>query len=341
MNIVWYTWIFELLNLVLADVSLRKGHLQVHRSEITTHRGELEHHVDHVSLHAQPEYCPDPHCETCVQDDVNPGKVHCTECSAGFGLKHGVKDCDGLLNCENSCIPCEVKGCARCSALAATCATCGEKLTLRDGKCSEGGSNWSWVPDLGLLTEKSGAGKPEEVASQAILNPVLPLNSFGVLTIALAAVLYLLLAMGVGYCYMSYKGPRLESASGYLPEDGFSDAICECGQSWSICVWSCCCPCIRWSDTVSQMHFLAFYLGILTWSSLFFCNGLFSGLGFLLIVLVGAWHRGKIRAHFGLPRSCMTGFQDVIAWLCCQPCAIAQEARHVERALGLKTSSQR
>merc|ERR1719420_76531 len=106
-------------------------------------------------------------------------------------------------------------------------------------------------------------------------------------------------------------------------------------------MWACFCPCIRWSDTTSQLHFLSFYLGLLIWCCLSLFNVLFAGVGFVLVAIMGAYYRSKIRAYFGHPRSCMTGFQDVIAWLCCQPCAIAQEARHVERHLGLQTNSQR
>lgn len=341
MNVVLYTYIFELLSMVLADVSLRNGHLKMHQADFTTH------HIDHLSLKAQPKYCSDPHCDSCIQDDVNPDTVRCTKCSPGFGLKHEVKECDDLINCQNLCVPCEVNGCAQCSTLAASCATCEKKLTLKDGKCTEGEKGWNWMPAVSSTQAKSEkrsdkkAVKEENWDISAMKNPVLPFQSYGVVTVAISAVLYLVLVLGIAFGYMQFKGRRLETVSGYLPEDGFSDAICECGQSWSICIWACFCPCIRWSDTVSQMHFLSFYISVLMWCALMLSNILLAGLGSLLVVFVGAWHRGKIRAHFGLPRDCRTGFQDVIAWLCCQPCAIAQEARHVERALGLRTSSQR
>lgn len=362
MRIVLYTFIFEFLYVVLADVSLRKGrkatkqnetkgHLKVHTADITTQHGGRDSHME-PQLEVQPKYCSDPNCETCQQDNANPEQVHCTKCSPGFGLKHDVKECDDLLNCENFCTPCKVEGCALCSTQAATCASCDDKLTLQDGKCTQGWINWDWMPTVSNPPAKAAKRAGEETVkggkgaySAYPVDPYLPLHSMGVTSWAifgLAAVLYLVLALAIAFCYMQIKGPRLSPASGYLPEDGFSDAICECSPNWTICIWACCCPCIRWSDTLSQMPpNVSVYLGVLVWCCLMLFNSLYAGLGFLFLVIMGSFQRGRIRAHFGLPRSCMTGFQDVIAWMCCQPCAIAQEARHVERALGLTTNSQR
>jgi len=355
MNTLFHTCILGLLYVATADVSLRKGHLQVHQSGVTSHlKGQREPRLD-LKPPSEPRYCTDPHCETCMMDDIHPEKDHCTQCSLGFGLKHEPKECDNLLNCANYCVPCEVKGCKQCSSLASSCDVCDDKLSLAGGKCTAG-SNWDWNMDWfptpvsnqpsSEAAKRAGeetvkGGKTVYNANPAAANPLVPFQALGVGSVLLAAVLYFVLVFAVAYCYMQQKAPRLAAVSGYLPEDGFSDAICECGQSWSVCMWACCCPCIRWSDTTSQMNFLSFYLSVLIWCCLMLCNAMFTGVGFLLIVVLGAWHRGKIRASFGLPRSFMTGFQDVIAWLCCQPCAIAQEARHVERALGIRATSAR
>lgn len=349
MNIVFHTCIFGLFYVVIADAALRKGHLTVHAGAdvLTHHGGDRRAHLNFV---AQPEYCSDPHCEKCTQDDVHSEKTNCIECSAGFGLMYEAKECDAILNCQNTCVPCKVKGCAQCSTLASSCVECGNHMTLKEGKCTDAGWNWDWVPGVSSPPSKTAKRAGEETvkggkkvydSSPAMNNPLLPFQSIGVTSVVLAGVLYFVLVFAVAFCYMQFKGPRLTAASGYLPEDGFSDAICECGQSWTICLWACLCPCIRWSDTVSQMRYLSFYLAILIWCALMLCNSMLTGLGFLLVVFLGAWNRNKIRGSFGLPRTCRTGVQDIIAWMCCQPCAIAQEARHVERALGLRTSSQR
>lgn len=315
--------ILQLFYVVIADASLRKGRLRVTRADFTSRR----------------VHCSDPHCETCAEDEANPQNSHCTHCEPGFGLKHAAKDCS---NCQNVCVPCEVKGCTQCSSLASSCASCEDTLALRDGKCNDDGGAGKFM-FLNHASERTfKEWETYTSGNPTVKNPgLVPFQSYGWVYIVTGIVLYLVLAFAVAFCYISRKGPRLQSASGYLPEDGFSDAICECGQSWPICLWACCCPCVRWSDTNSQMRFMSFYLGIFVWCLLTLCNWMFAGLGFLLVMIMGAYYRGRIRAYFGLPRTCMTGFQDVIAWMCCQPCAIAQEARHIERALGLRTNSQR
>merc|ERR1719265_880451 len=311
MNIITACF-FDIFYMVIADMSFRNSHLKVHRADIMARHGEQD-----TLLGTRDRIDPPPcgyGCERCVQDDSNGNtqKLVCVECISGYGLKHEAKECDNLLNCQNECVPCEVHGCAHCSTLASSCASCEDKLTLLDGKChaddSEGGG-WDWT--TGTSAKRSG----KEVNMLQEVNLV-PFQTYGIAYTALGAVLYMMLALAVAFCYMRLaKGPRVESASGYLPEDGFSDAICECGQSWSTCFWSCCCPCIRWSDTVSQMNFLSFYLGVAIWCALSLCNTLVVGIGFVLISFLGAYHRMKIRSYFGLPQSCMTGCQDVIAWL--------------------------
>merc|ERR1719321_1760747 len=107
------------------------------------------------------------------------------ECSTGFGLKHEAKDCDATLNCENVCVPCEVKGCTHCSTLASACAECDNELTLHQGKCNESGFTWDWVPAVSE-TQKSRTAKREdkETKNSAMANPMLPVQSLGVTSIA-------------------------------------------------------------------------------------------------------------------------------------------------------------
>merc|ERR1719265_21833 len=176
-------------------------------------------------------------------------------------------------------------------------------MTLRNGQCSDDVGGWDWMPSVsnppGKAAKRAGeetvkGGKTAWNANPAAQNPLVPFQSLGVGSIVITAVLYLVLVFAVAFCYMQQKGARLEAASAYLPEDGFSDAICECGQSWSICMWACCCPCIRWSDTNRQLHFMNFYLGVFIWCCFTLCNSLFAGLGFAFIVIMGAYHRMKI-----------------------------------------------
>jgi len=364
MNFFFCTCVFGLLDAVLAagqnqSHRLRKGHLQVNHADVVAHG---EPRLNTAPAKVLPQYCSDPQCETCMQDGENPNNLKCTRCKGGFGLKHEVKECDNLLNCENECIPCEVKGCLQCSTLALACTLCEDEMTFKDGKCGAKSDWWDWwkaemppiaAPPTAAEGAKSNAKATVQTSKTAVKetrsaaeklpaaqNPLYPFQYYGIGSVLVAALLYAVLIFGVAYCYMQNRGKNVSASTGYLPEDGFSDAICECSQSWPICMWSCFCPCIRWSDTAAQMQFMSFYLGIALWCFLMLGNSLVSGLGLLLIVLLGAWHRNKTRAAFGLPRTCTTAIQDIIAWSCCQPCAIAQEARHVERALGLRSDTR-
>lgn len=54
--------------------------------------------------------------------------------------------------------------------------------------------------------------------------------------------------------------------------------------------------------------------------------------GTLTLLMTGTQYRAKIRARYQIPGS---PFRDICTYLCCSCCAIAQEARHVDRDYGL------
>lgn len=54
--------------------------------------------------------------------------------------------------------------------------------------------------------------------------------------------------------------------------------------------------------------------------------------GIIPALVFGTIYRGKLREKFAIPGSWL---EDVLTWGCCMPCAIAQEARHVDRAANM------
>lgn len=48
----------------------------------------------------------------------------------------------------------------------------------------------------------------------------------------------------------------------------------------------------------------------------------------LIVIIVGTKYRGQLRARFGIPGSV---FEDCLSHTFCRCCAVAQEARHVDR----------
>eukprot|EP00808_Paulinella_micropora_P016697 g40132.t1 len=59
---------------------------------------------------------------------------------------------------------------------------------------------------------------------------------------------------------------------------------------------------------------------------------LYRSYGLALFALAGAYYRTRLRRKYRIPGSFLC---DLLLWCCCSPCAIAQEARHVDRDAGL------
>ncbi|CAD7923452.1 unnamed protein product [Amoebophrya sp. A120] len=124
----------------------------------------------------------------------------------------------------------------------------------------------------------------------------------------------------------------------FIVPGGFSDEIYDCFAQPNVCVASFCCPFARWSDTVSQADLLPFNVGLALW----ILAGLidlawFFPAGFLILVVLGSYHRMRLRRVYKLPTQ---NVSDVLSYLFCMPCAIAQEARHAERVRSIAEAVQ-
>jgi len=108
----------------------------------------------------------------------------------------------------------------------------------------------------------------------------------------------------------------------------------ECFQDIGICFWACMCPCIRWADNLEMVGVFRFWVGLSLFGNLLLLNSLASG---LLLWFTGAlcWmaFRQQLRRRFDMESdSADTLFNDWALYCFCCPCAIAQEARHIEAA---------
>lgn len=145
-------------------------------------------------------------------------------------------------------------------------------------------------------------------------------------------VLYL---VGIGILTAMYLSPTVNLTQNaedfeFLPRDGFSDEIFDCVSQPKIAVASFCCPFARWGDTLSILGLMQFNAAVAVWMicGVIDLAYLFPA-GVVILVVFGAYHRSQIRVLYKLPQqSCC----DLVAWIFCIPCAIAQEARHVERS---------
>lgn len=120
-----------------------------------------------------------------------------------------------------------------------------------------------------------------------------------------------------------------------------------------ICLWSLCCPGIRWSDTVSksgvptlgaaaghESFWRAFYLTSVLYF-LFFLP-VAGVLVWLCVALFFSYYRQKIRERFSFPEEEEAGnhiarnktmIMDCFSYCCCMWCTIAQDARQVRAAM--------
>jgi len=101
-----------------------------------------------------------------------------------------------------------------------------------------------------------------------------------------------------------------------------------------VCCWSCWCPCIRWADNMDMLGILGFWVGLLLFCGLIMLTTVPGGL-LLWLVAVLLWmsFRQQLRLKFDMEQSTFRTFAgDCALYCCCWPCAIAQEARHIEEA---------
>lgn len=115
----------------------------------------------------------------------------------------------------------------------------------------------------------------------------------------------------------------------------FTFSLFGCFGDIPMCVLGCCCPVLRWADTVSQPKLLSFWKAFFIFFILILLHVYTFGISTLLAMAVGVYYRQRLRSHYGMSdsRTLATICIDLLAWTFCQPCAIIQEAREeaVER----------
>jgi len=172
------------------------------------------------------------------------------------------------------------------------------------------------------------------------------------------------------YGYAPAVNPALNpAAQSYIGVPGhvfrgiWSDGLFDCFDSGVICLLSLFAPCVRWSMTVSRAKYLTLpaalalyaipfllYQGIYTYLAIHYpvtygtnADSHYSDSTFitcmsvmmichLATIIVGAAYRYKIRQDYTIPGNAV---EDCCMHLCCQCCAIAQEARHIDRDLAI------
>lgn len=191
----------------------------------------------------------------------------------------------------------------------------------------------------GLIWQEEGEAGMVQSDTENAATKLLIESKINSTTLAIIiCLIYLIIVFGAGFAYVKFKAGgdyRLKDVT-QVPTDDFSDGICSCGASIPIALTACLLPCIRWSETIEQNGFMKFFQALGLFTCLLLVNTFLSGVGTLLVVILGTIFRVKIRQNYQLPTSAQTHCMDFCAWVMCTPCVIAQEARHTERAMGEK-----
>jgi Cys-rich protein (TIGR01571 family) len=178
---------------------------------------------------------------------------------------------------------------------------------------------------------------------------------FGQMTGSWATWLFVVLAFYGCGCYRNRFlpiEPKASPADNINPElvELFENGHWRCTQDSTICIYSFLCPALRWADTTELAGFpqtwgccWGFYQEPGFWK---FWAAFFAFQGIVLLDLIGngsafglfsalllLYFRSQLRDKLGVDRTCCSYFSDFCFVLWCSCCAIAQEARIVQKGI--------
>jgi len=139
---------------------------------------------------------------------------------------------------------------------------------------------------------------------------------------------------GMKSSIMSCIGPGDKPNRVAFDQKLWSVGLFRCCDWPGFCIFNCCCGGVRWADTLAMAGILTYYCAVISFMAIM---QVFSATGlWLLHITFFAFYRQKLRQRFGIPNGdCSTWMSDLCAYGFCMPCAVTQEARHVEMAAQL------
>lgn len=217
------------------------------------------------------------------------------------------------------------------------------------GKTSKGQTGWypwsSWSSNDSALNDTANVSldnKTEEEQLAIVIERISNDKKFWknkLHMMSTAGTIYLLLCALVYANYKSHPSEHLRNVSEFEGRQKFVFGLCPaCLEDPGICLVSILFPTIRWADTIRMagIHWfstafliiITAYIGMATVNDLL-GFGYFAGPGWLIPAALMTFYRQQVRAKFGLPQDWA---HDIVAYICCSFCAIAQEARQLEEA---------
>jgi len=107
--------------------------------------------------------------------------------------------------------------------------------------------------------------------------------------------------------------------------DNFGVGLFACFSDVKLSAFACCCPCLRWADTVDRAGLgLKYYAAFAIFATLAILSPCSFGVTGILLALICFRYRQRLRKKYNIAPN---NLQDVLTYLLCAPCAIVQEAR--------------
>jgi len=190
------------------------------------------------------------------------------------------------------------------------------------------------------LAPKAGAPVAEHVEAKTAF--ISKLNFWGMSTgeqeYSLASsVVYLVAGLTFAFIFNKVRSskPKLFTVAekpGTMPgSSDFSFSIFGCFDALNAdgmplpCLMGCFCPALRWAHTVDGT--LPYWKAVFAFLILTALHCYTYGVSSILVVALGVFYRQKLRQKYGIEGGAKSVAMDILVWLCCQPCAIIQEAR--------------
>lgn len=206
-------------------------------------------------------------------------------------------------------------------------------------------SRSNWYPHHGMASG-SGYGPDIPAQDEVFPPPAMPFmkGKFGLPHLLWSILIQTVLLTLFAYWYIGNKDWPVVDKTLALEVETFyvqwQSGLCDCIDEPDICITAWCCPCVRWADTMSMLGLVGFWGGVYIYFILFILSSqigafLGSGVSFLAWVCVAVYlgtYRQRLRAAMGMQVGGESFANDVCVYCFCAPCAIAQEARHVEEA---------
>jgi len=155
-------------------------------------------------------------------------------------------------------------------------------------------------------------------------------------SVFVSSLVYLLFGIVLAFAYKQARlkhnepfqpSPRIDLQDREHRKD-FSFSLFGCFGDMNVCLVGCCCPCLRWADTVDRKQLLPYWWAFSLMFGLMLLHVYTMGLSTLIACIVGITYRQRLRKRYGFDSGTLgTLAYDSMAWFCCQPCAVIQEAR--------------